>query len=307
LLSRYPQQFVLADNPPYNHVMISPSRARSNNCYSAYSSARLQPPPAAAPRKQRTGSSKGSQAGRSHASPVAAAVVDTAQLEREILTQSHAILHEASQRTLKAVELANTLRARMGTEALANVRERCGGLLTVLEKYPATFLVRRIPKSDTVSLIGAAELRVPPLQQSPGLEYGLMPTSVSANSLASSDPSEDALMVQGPELDLDPTLTMLTSEFCVPTQIWHVDQFNDWRYVNLIVSQLSMVGGTATVSKLRGLMKEALGCPKSIKSVPLKAFLAAYHRYFQVVGNRVNLVSALHPPPAALDALPLFY
>eukprot|EP01038_Epipyxis_sp_PR26KG_P008631 gene8631-11664_t len=63
------------------------------------------------------------------------------------------ILSDASEKSLKAVELANTLRARVGTDALAHIRERYGGLLTLLEKFRSTFRVDRIPKNDKVTLI----------------------------------------------------------------------------------------------------------------------------------------------------------
>lgn len=53
---------------------------------------------------------------------------------------------------VKAVELANTLRARMGTDALASVRSRFGGLLTLLDRHPTCFHVQRIPKADSVAL-----------------------------------------------------------------------------------------------------------------------------------------------------------
>ena len=45
------------------------------------------------------------------------------------------------------------LRAKMGTEALASVRENRGGLLTLLERFPRLFRVDRIPKNDSVSLL----------------------------------------------------------------------------------------------------------------------------------------------------------
>lgn len=54
--------------------------------------------------------------------------------------------------TLQAVELANVLRARMGTDSLAMIRESHGGLLALLEKHTAMFRVDRIPKNDSVTL-----------------------------------------------------------------------------------------------------------------------------------------------------------
>lgn len=58
---------------------------------------------------------------------------------------------------MQAVELANVLRARMGTEALAIVREAHGGLLSLLEKHNTVFKVDRIPKNDCVSLPASDE------------------------------------------------------------------------------------------------------------------------------------------------------
>lgn len=65
------------------------------------------------------------------------------------------ILSDAANHTLKAVELANTLRARVGTDVLAHVRERWGGLLSLLERHPTLFRVERIPKNDIVMLAGS--------------------------------------------------------------------------------------------------------------------------------------------------------
>jgi hypothetical protein len=72
------------------------------------------------------------------------------------------ILTEAASNSLKAVELANTLRARVGTEVLAHIRERWGGLLSLLERHPRVFRVDRIPKNDLVSLVGAGPPPPPP-------------------------------------------------------------------------------------------------------------------------------------------------
>ena len=59
---------------------------------------------------------------------------------------------------LQAVELANMLRGRMGTDALAVARECHGGLLALLEKHPTLFAVERIPKNDAVTLIATAQV-----------------------------------------------------------------------------------------------------------------------------------------------------
>ena len=63
---------------------------------------------------------------------------------------------ELTRSRVQAVELANMLRARMGTETLAAVREHHGGLLALLERHPSTFRVTRIPKNDCVALVTGA-------------------------------------------------------------------------------------------------------------------------------------------------------
>lgn len=62
------------------------------------------------------------------------------------------ILSETVTQTLKSVELANALRDRVGKDALSNVKVIYGGLLVLLELFPHTFQVLRIPKNDMVKL-----------------------------------------------------------------------------------------------------------------------------------------------------------
>lgn len=80
--------------------------------------------------------------------------LEDASLEDIIVKSCRSILSEAARCTLKAVELANFLRARVGSDVLAHIRERWGGLLALLERHPSRFRVERIPKNDMVSLIG---------------------------------------------------------------------------------------------------------------------------------------------------------
>ena len=70
-----------------------------------------------------------------------------------VVNSCREILSDASSNCLKAVELANTLRARVGTEVLAHVREVYGGLLSLLERHQYLFRVDRIPKNDIVTLV----------------------------------------------------------------------------------------------------------------------------------------------------------
>lgn len=82
--------------------------------------------------------------------------LDDRAVENVIVSNCYQILVDAAEHMLKAVELANTLRARVGTEVLAQVRERWGGLLSLLEKHKDRFLVERIPKNDRVRLLDPA-------------------------------------------------------------------------------------------------------------------------------------------------------
>jgi hypothetical protein len=56
-----------------------------------------------------------------------------------------------------------------------------------------------------------------------------------------------------------------------------------------IFSQLQQFGGCTTVSKLRGFLRNRIAASDNIKSVPLKAMLAAYPHFFIVQNNYVSL------------------
>ena len=79
--------------------------------------------------------------------------LEDASVEDIVAKSCRDILIEAASHSLKAVELANTLRARVGTEVLAHIRERWGGLLSLLERHAHIFRVERIPKNDLVTLV----------------------------------------------------------------------------------------------------------------------------------------------------------
>jgi len=102
------------------------------------------------------------------------------------------VLSQAASSSLKAVELANTLRARVGIESLGQIRERWGGLLALLEKYPDVFRVSRIPKNDVVTLIASGQTLANGLARvSPS------PTNVNSNSnnnSANANSNEDHLL-----------------------------------------------------------------------------------------------------------------
>ena len=349
------------------------------------------------------------------------------------------ILREAHHQSLKAVELANTLRARVGTEPLSVVREVWGGLLSLLEHYPHLFLVERIPKNDVVSLIGSDPRdpsKATALQFSrsaskesdnpsrclhisnvqPGtteddiqaafgafgdieditmvsqrsrrfafVRYRLTEDAVRAlQSLCSVPPWSGAISYAhheepnsnlgfssaphyrggswgghetrphfelrhglphhlhphqivhnlgpvGAHTDFNPrsrgssiggssigsprsasggwlksearevgpgpidarfsraVIAVLTDDTYVPTQSWPSNFQQDAPFLNAIISQLQILGGVATISKLRGLLKSRVLAQSNIKSVPLKALLTAYPKYFTLNGNLVEL------------------
>mmetsp|Transcript_7988 Transcript_7988/g.11909 ORF Transcript_7988/g.11909 Transcript_7988/m.11909 type:complete len:622 (+) Transcript_7988:148-2013(+) len=87
------------------------------------------------------------------------------ELEHSICHHAQAILAETSTHSLKSVELANSLRDRIGKDALVRAKALYGGLLVLLELYGDTFAVRRIPKNDQVDLLVAPSPPLPP--QSP--------------------------------------------------------------------------------------------------------------------------------------------
>ena len=65
------------------------------------------------------------------------------ELELQVVCQARAILISVDNHCLKAVEVANALRASLGNDSLVHVRELCGGLLTLLERHPNIFRVCR--------------------------------------------------------------------------------------------------------------------------------------------------------------------
>ena len=64
------------------------------------------------------------------------------------------------------------LRNRIGKASLVTVRERCGGLLVLLERHPRLFRVDRIPKNDCVSLVPTTPAMVAQLLSSAASDKG---------------------------------------------------------------------------------------------------------------------------------------
>lgn len=105
---------------------------------------------------------------RSHDSTVYNHNVDSSTVEL-VVRHTVEILSETASHCLKSVELANTLRDRVGEKAMSHVKMAYGGLLVLLEVFPRIFQVMRSPKNDYVKFcsrpsIGLYERVRPPRQ-----------------------------------------------------------------------------------------------------------------------------------------------
>jgi len=69
-----------------------------------------------------------------------------------VIDNAVAILTNTPNKIIKAVELANVLKKKVGRKLLARVKDLCGGLLFLLERHSQIFIVHRIPKRDMVQL-----------------------------------------------------------------------------------------------------------------------------------------------------------
>jgi hypothetical protein len=149
LLSRYPELFVLANDPPLNHVLVvapaSSGAAGSHGSPFLGGQALRSTPPTRSTSPQRAKKALCPLSPSRALQNVEIAVAECAAVA----------LRAAPGQALKAVELANALRAQLGTEVLASCRDYHGGLLSLLERNTA-FEVTRVPKLDTVKLRAAA-------------------------------------------------------------------------------------------------------------------------------------------------------
>ncbi|KAK8803323.1 hypothetical protein WA158_001017 [Blastocystis sp. Blastoise] len=80
-------------------------------------------------------------------------VMNTPESVEQLIFHICCLLKDAKDYTMKAVELANTIRDSLGMKYLSKIRENFCGLLNLLENYPKLFAVNRIAKNDTVVLI----------------------------------------------------------------------------------------------------------------------------------------------------------
>lgn len=86
-------------------------------------------------------------------------------------------------------------------------------------------------------------------------------------------------------------LNLLTSHHFVPTQEWPCNATEDAFFIRHAAEEIHSLGGQTTISKLRGLLKHRFASKETIKSVPLKALLAAYPKIFTLNRNNVYLTS----------------
>lgn len=101
--------------------------------------------------------------------------------------------------------------------------------------------------------------------------------------------SASAVMVTSNAVHSSLVLRRLCDDTYVPTQLWRKDTQLDSPFINAAIEQLLAFGGSTTVSKLRGFLRNRVCATDNLKSVPLKAMLAAYPQYFVVQSNYVTL------------------
>ena len=85
---------------------------------------------------------------------------------------------------------------------------------------------------------------------------------------------------------------MLMNENYVPTKAWPVGALpagEDDALVCVVAELLHVQHGAATLTKLRALLKQHFGLLTSVKSVPLRSFLAAHAYRFATEGTHVTL------------------
>lgn len=70
-----------------------------------------------------------------------------------------------------------------------------------------------------------------------------------------------------------------------------MDPVQDAPFCSAAVSQIKQFGGSTTISKLRGFLRNRLSASDNIKSVPLKSMLNAYPHIFVVSGSQVSLAT----------------
>lgn len=216
--------------------------------------------------------------------------LDAVSVEKLITTTCKNILKDASCRALKAVELANTLRARVGTDVLAYVRESWGGLLSLLEKHPKVFRVDRIPKNDMVTLCDDG------LGKSDGASdgNGVYGDSSLNSSIMSSIGLDD-------DLGLRSTHTSATNLDSMGT----LDGLSGNDNMNSYVSKCLHVGNVPANLSEKDLLKEfeKYGSVEAVKLINQRGrrFAFVCYRTIEMAIGAKSALSRLHPWKSAIS------
>jgi hypothetical protein len=130
----------------------------------------------------------------------------------------------------------------------------------------------------------------PPQQQQHHIADPSRPSTDVATLLYQQHANNDDLTAASAGVPNAAVLRRLCDDTYVPTQVWPAEPRLDAPFINAAVEQLLAFGGSTTVSKLRGFLRNRVSATDNLKSVPLKAMLAAYPQYFVVQSNYVTLV-----------------
>lgn len=146
VLAKFPSRFVLENDPPHHHISLTSIGmvVGLSGDIDVSQSSGLTVSAAASPAAQRHATARLPGIAEDLSSPT-----DSEALAVRAAT---AILSDTPSQSLKAVELANAIRTRLGGGLLPALRMYFGGMLAVFERHPSIFVVERIPKCDTVSL-----------------------------------------------------------------------------------------------------------------------------------------------------------
>eukprot|EP00633_Aureoumbra_lagunensis_P014429 CAMPEP_0197349010 /NCGR_PEP_ID=MMETSP0893-20130614/9105_1 /TAXON_ID=44058 ORGANISM="Aureoumbra lagunensis, Strain CCMP1510" /NCGR_SAMPLE_ID=MMETSP0893 /ASSEMBLY_ACC=CAM_ASM_000539 /LENGTH=480 /DNA_ID=CAMNT_0042859965 /DNA_START=270 /DNA_END=1712 /DNA_ORIENTATION=- len=188
LLTRYPERFALINNQPLNHVVVigaclrNQTSSKSPPLYQGQAGVDVSRASLTSSSSTSSVSSYGTYHSRRCEIPLGGPTMPlmpqksnfcymnpavarnfTKRDEIEVIRHTREILEAASEHALKAVDLANALRNRVGVAALGRIRQTQGGLLSLLEQHKDIVRVQRVPKHDVVYLV----TKKPPMATAP--------------------------------------------------------------------------------------------------------------------------------------------
>lgn len=133
-------------------------------------------------------------------------------LENIVSHCARTVLYETPSKCLKSVELANSLRDRIGKDCLQRTKTLYGGLLVLLELFPQYFFVHRIPKNDMVELLdhtppysSSSRPTIPTYSRSVMDEYYQVPVAQPLYPKVLPRPDEKIRYIESPPLVRAPT------------------------------------------------------------------------------------------------------